>query len=120
MPKECPACGLLKPPSVCVCPGCSFKPERQSEIRVSEGELVERRPEKSNPTREEKQDFWSMALFVDRERGKNGRLAKALYKAKFGEWPRNLLPKAKKPTPDFRSYECSRRIAWSKSRRHAA
>jgi superfamily II DNA or RNA helicase len=120
MPKECPACGLLKPAKISVCPDCGFRSERQSEVRVGEGELVERRRGKAPPTRDDKQDFWSMALFVDRQRGKDGRLARTLYKGKFSEWPSGLRWEPKAPTPEFLSYERSRRIAWSKSRRKAA
>lgn len=120
MPKECPACGVLRPPKVGVCSACGFKAERQSEVRVAEGELVERRSGQAKPTVEDKQLFWSMALFVDGQRGKNGQLAKALYRAKFKEWPRDLVCELKEPTSEFLSYERSRRIAWSKRRRKAA
>jgi superfamily II DNA or RNA helicase len=114
MPKECPACGVLKPPKVGTCPDCGFKAERQSEVSVAEGELVERQLRKGGATFQDKQAFWSMALFVDGQRGKDGRLAKALYRGKFNEWPRDLVCEPKEPTPDFLSYECSRRIAYSK------
>lgn len=116
MPKECPSCGTLMPPKVGACPSCGFKPERQSDIEVQDGELLELRPAKSKPTIQEMQNFWSMALFLDQERGKSGRLAKALYKGKFGVWPRGLQWTLKKPTPEFLSYERSRRIAFSKRR----
>ncbi|GGD50713.1 ATP-dependent helicase [Erythrobacter arachoides] len=120
MPKECLACGVLKPPNAAVCPACGFKAERQSEVRVAEGELVERRPGKGKATFEDKQAFWSMALFVDGQRGKNGKMAKALYRGKFKEWPRDLAWEPKEPTPEFLSYEYSRRIAYHKRRENAA
>lgn len=116
MPQECPSCGMLKAPKVVVCPSCGFKPERQSKIEVEDGALVERRPVKAPATTQDKQEFWSMALFLDRERGKSGRLAKALYKGKFGVWPRDLQWTHQNPTPEFLSYERSRRIALSKMR----
>ena len=40
--------------------------------------------------------------------------------ARRSEWPRGLLGEPKEPTPEFMSYECSRRIAYSKRRRSAA
>jgi hypothetical protein len=55
-----------------------------------------------------------MALWVDDERGKGGRLAKGLYKGKFGVWPRDLRDSRKAPDFEFTSYEKSRRIYWAK------
>lgn len=118
MPKECPSCGTLKAPKVRECPSCGFTPSRQSEIETEEGELQEitRGKAKAKPTMADKQAFWSMARFVDLERGKGGRLAKALYKGKFGVWPQGLDPRPVQPSPEFYSYERSRRIAFAKSR----
>lgn len=117
MPKECGACGALKPPRVRECPHCGFLPERQSDIEPEAGELVElkRGKKKSAPTLTEKQTFWSMAKWVDLDRRKGGRLAKALYKGKFGVWPRGLSDYPIKPDGEFLSYERSRRIAYAKS-----
>lgn len=55
-----------------------------------------------------------MALWVDCDRQKGGRLAKALYKSKFGVWPRGLMDRAIRPDPIFWNYEKSRRIAFAK------
>lgn len=118
LPKECSSCGALKPPKVGQCPHCGFKPERVSEVEVEAGELVEikRGKTKAKATMAEKQAFWSMANYVDRERGKKGKLAKALYRSKFGVWPVGLNPAPVMPTPEFLSYERSRRIAYAKSK----
>lgn len=117
LPRECPSCGAVKPRGVC--PACGFEPKRQSEIEFEEGELVEITGKPKGPTMQDKQKFWSMALAVDRERGKDGRLAKALYKSKFGVWPRGLNDNAIKPDGEFMSYERSRRIAFAKRRERA-
>jgi len=117
MPKECQACGTLKAPKVRECPVCGFTPTRQSDIETEEGELIEiKGGKKSKPTMAEKQAFWSMAGWVDRERGKGGRLRKALYKGKFGVWPQGLQDKIIPPDAAFTSYETSRRIAFAKSK----
>jgi superfamily II DNA or RNA helicase len=115
-PKPCGSCGALKPPKVHVCPKCGFKPERQSEVEVEPGELVEFRAKPPKHDRDAKQKFWSMANYVDRERGKGGRLAKALYKGKFGVWPQGLDASPIKPDGAFLSYEHSRRIAYAKGK----
>lgn len=118
LPKECPSCHGLKAPKIAECPHCGFVPERRSDIETEDGELQEltRGGVKAKATMAEKQAFWSMANHVDRERGKGGRLAKALYKGKYGVWPKGLDPRPVQPTPEFLSYERSRRIAFAKSR----
>lgn len=113
-PKPCPACGTLKKGGAC--PSCGFKPERQSEVEVEAGELVEFRAKPPKHNRDEKQKFWSMAQHVDRDRGKGGRLAKALYRAKFGVWPQGLSNSPIKPDSAFLAYEHSRRIAFAKGK----
>lgn len=116
MPKDCPSCGALKPAKARTCPSCGFQPSRQSDIEVEEGELIELKPKAPKATRDDKQKFWSMAQFVDRQRGKGGRLAKALYRGKFGVWPKDLSSVPIEPDGAFLSYERSRRIAYAKRR----
>jgi hypothetical protein len=79
-----------------------------------DGELVELTGKTKPPTKQEKQEFWSMALHVDHNRGKGGKLAKALYKGKFGVWPQGLENRMKHPDQAFYNYEKSRRIAYAK------
>jgi DNA repair protein RadD len=115
LPKECGSCGLLKPPKVRTCPKCGFEPKRQSDVEVEDGELVELK-RSPKPQKADKQKFWSMACHVDAERGKGGKLAKALYRAKFGVWPKDLSSSPIHPDGEFMSYERSRRIAFAKSK----
>lgn len=114
LPKECSSCGALKPPKVRECPCCGFTPQKQSEVETEDGELIEWKPGKKKFVKADKQDFWSMALWVDRDRGKGGKLAKALYRGKFGVWPSGLDYKVLQPDAEFLSYERSRRIAYAK------
>lgn len=116
MPKECQSCNTLKPPKVSECPCCGFTPTRQSEIEAEEGELVEIKKGKAKPTMADKQAFWSMAIHVDQLRGKAGKLAKALYRGKYNAWPKNLINAPREPSPEFLSYERSRRIAYAKGK----
>jgi superfamily II DNA or RNA helicase len=115
MPQACASCHFVKPPKTPICPSCGFKAERQSEIETEDGKLVEFKKPKA-ATMQDKQEFWSMALYVDRQRQKGGRLAKALYKSKFGVWPKNLNNWTCPPSAQFERYEHSRRIAFAKSR----
>lgn len=114
LPKECGSCHALKPPKVRECPHCGFVPERSSDIETEDGELIEITAQPRKITMQDKQAFWSMALWLDRERGKSGRLAKALYKSKFGVWPRSLSDHPAEPDMAFMAYEKSRRIAYAK------
>jgi len=116
LPKECKSCGFVKPPKTRTCPSCGFAPERFSEIETEDGELIEITAKRRKPTITDKQSFWSMALWLDRERNKGGRLAKALYRSKFGVWPKGVSYLMAEPSPEFMSYERSRRIAFAKSK----
>jgi hypothetical protein len=85
-------------------------------VEAADGDLVEITGRKAKATKAKKQQFWSMALWIDRERNKGGRLAKALYKGKFEVWPRGLDDTPIVPDQAFRSYQKSRRIAYAKSK----
>jgi DNA repair protein RadD len=112
LPKPCINCGALHTGPKC--PACGHV-KTPAQIREAEGELVEITAGKVKTyTKAEKQAFWSMALWVDDERGRGGKLAKGLYKGKFGVWPRDLHDSRKAPDFAFLSYEKSRRIAYAK------
>jgi DNA repair protein RadD len=108
LPKECANCGALV--NGLTCPFCGHERKPQPGIETVNGELVEI-GKKHIPTKAEKQAFWSMALHLDHNRGKGGKLALALYKGKFGVWPRGLEDRMMHPDPAFYNYEKSRRIA---------
>ena len=117
LPKECGQCGFIKPPKTRKCPACGHEAVAQADIDTVDGELVEigsRR--KAEPTMADKQAFWSMALWLDGERGKGGKYALALYKGKFDSWPRGLQDTPKPADQAFMNYEKSRRIRWAKKR----
>ena len=117
-PKDCPKCGALRKGRECF--ACGFVAQRVSELEPEEGELVEVKGRKPKATHDDKQAFWSMALHLDAQRGKGGKLALALYKAKFEVWPRGLQDTHCQPDAAFMSYEHSRRIARSFAKRRAA
>lgn len=116
LPKPCGKCEVLFVGRACPACGAERSPAR---IEEAEGELVEITGRKPKSSTADKQRFWSMALWIDAERGKGGRLAKALYKGKFDVWPRGLSDVTTPPDPAFLAYEHSRRIAYAKRRRAA-
>lgn len=112
LPKECANCAALM--TGIVCPFCGHEVKPSGGVETVDGELVEITGRKAAPSQDDKQRFWSMALSVDAERGKGGKLAKGLYKGKFGVWPRGLRDRLMEPDQAFRNYEHSRRIAYAK------
>ena len=118
LPKECPKCGALRKGRECI--ACGFVAQRISEVEPEAGELVEVKGRKVKATQADKQAFWSMALHLDAARGKGGKLALVLYKAKFDVWPRGLENTLAKPDAAFMAYEHSRRIARSFAKRMVA
>lgn len=114
LPKECTGCGILFTGKVC--PACGRERKAPPGIEAAEGELRKLGAGTKAPTKDEKQRFYSMALWLDRERGRNGKLALGLYKGKFGVWPRGLSHVERAPDAAFLSYEKSRRIAYAKSK----
>lgn len=112
LPKPCNKCETLH--TGLICPACGNERVPVAGVDTVDGELVEITGRKAAATMADKQAFWSMALYLDRERGKGGKLAKGLYKGKFGVWPRGLDYKAIPPSADFYNYEKSRRIAYAK------
>jgi DNA repair protein RadD len=112
LPTPCVACGVLHIGKVC--PSCGHERKPVANIETATGELVELRGKVRPPSAAEKQAFWSMALWLDRERARGGRLAKGIYKGRFGVWPRGLRDTPEPPDTAFLNYEKSRRIAYAK------
>lgn len=111
LPKECPKCSVLRIGRLC--PHCGHEAQ-PPKLDHAQGELVQLSGKRKRATMEDKQRFWSMALWLDRERGKGGRLAKGLYFGKFSVWPRGLDYTPIRPDQKFLDYEKSRRIAYAK------
>lgn len=114
MPKECGGCGILKPAKVSICPACGFKPERQSEIEVEEGELVEITAKKVDRTN--KQKIYSELLWIANERGRSKGWVAHTYRDMTGVWPRGLSEQPITPSPETRSWVRSKDIRWAKRR----
>lgn len=112
LPKPCPACQTLFTGKTC--PACGHERVAVAGVSSADGELVEITSKKAVITMAEKQRFWSMALHLDQRRNKGGKLAMALYKARFDIWPNSLSDTPIAPDPAFMNYEKSRRIAYAK------
>lgn len=117
LPKECGKCGLLKPPRAKLCPYCGFEAKNIEAIESKDAEMVELDGANKKAKKEDKQKWLSMFLGYAQDKGKSWKFVLAMYKNKFGVWPRGLIEDAPLP-PDHevQSYIRSRNIAWAKSR----
>lgn len=123
-PKECPKCHFVRAPKIPACPSCGFKPERQNEVEVREGELIELDARRKKLNREA--DWPEKIAFVRQLRtyaitkGKKEAWVAHTYRHKFGVWPND--PRVKHAGPaagvssEVAAYIQSRNIAFAKRR----
>lgn len=119
LPKECSKCSFLKPAGVHQCPSCGFVPERQSPIEEKAGTLVQlngKRKGKAEATLEERQAFYSMAVWHAQAKGHNPGSAAWKYKDRFGTFPRGLSDRPVAPDSAFLNWVKSRNIARAKAK----
>lgn len=118
LPKECANCAALH--TGLICPFCGHERKPTPGVETVDGELIELTPAKQKATKEDKQKFWGMCLWLARERGYQRGWASHKYKEKFGVWPRGLNDVIGEPDPAFLNWEKSRRIAWAKRKQKEA
>jgi DNA repair protein RadD len=116
-PRECPACKALK--NTHVCPSCGFAPQRQSQLKVRDGELVELDYRKGKTPIGDKQSVYSGLLFYAGSRGYKKGWAAQQYRQAFGVWPRGLAEQPVPPTIEQSQWIKSRQIAFAKGRANA-
>lgn len=116
LPKPCSCCEALH--TGLMCPYCGMRKTLSSGVSTVAGELtaIGVTEDPKPPSKMERQRFWSMALSLDDARGKNGKLARSLFQAKYGAWPNGLRDPRETPDQAFLNYEKSRRIAFAKRR----
>lgn len=116
--RKCKKCGFLIPPRTKACPKCG-------DIPVSEGKKVvtvaaefhEFDKKKIKADKQTKQEFYSGALGLARERGYRDGWAARLYQAEFTVWPRKLEKIPASPSRAVREAEYNwRRDKYAKSR----
>lgn len=103
LPRECLACGCLRPEGVRKCPSCGFESMRPSKIVHADGELREVTPSKVKYTKQQKQEWYSMFLhtykFIHHEKGSRNQISH-WYRKKFGVWPRDMKEYPMEPTAE--------------------
>jgi DNA repair protein RadD len=122
LPKPCGRCGALRPAGVPQCPKCGHitkhledvETNRQLGLKMIKGE------KKKEPTKQDKQQFYSELLgyqLANKMNGKtisDGRIAH-IYKEKFKCWPRGMSDKISSPSNGLTSFIRARNIAYSKA-----
>lgn len=117
LPKECANCAALH--TGLTCPFCGHERKPVAGVETVDGELIELTPKQAKSekaSREEKQRFYGMALWMAQERGYKRGWAANKYREKFDVWPRGLDDVVTKPDQAFLNWEKSRRIAYAKRR----
>lgn len=116
LPKECANCAALTAERIC--PFCGNERKPMSGVDTVEGELVVLGAGKARIyTMGEKQQWWSMSLWLARERGKTRSFSLAMYKSRFGVWPRSMSDDMIPADQEFMNYVKSRQISWAKGKK---
>lgn len=93
---RCPKCGMLWQGKSDTCLACGHARQRRNEVLTLAGEAKEidsatgKPAKKKEPTKQEKQDFYSQALAYAHKKGYAEGWAAHKYQAKFGVFPRSL------------------------------
>lgn len=119
-PKPCPSCKFVRPAGVHECPKCGFAPQRQSDVEVTDGELVRLDRKTRKPaTPDRKQHVYSQLLHVARARGYSPGWVSHKYREMFDVWPRGMKAVEAAPTAELMGWLKSRQIAAAKAREKA-
>lgn len=117
LPKECGICSTLH--TGLLCPFCGHERKPQPGVETVDGELIELTPavvKSEKATMAEKQEFYSMAIWLARQRGYKPGWAANLYRKRFTVWPKTMKDIPKPADQAFLNFEKSTRIAYAKRR----
>lgn len=115
LPKECPMCACLRPPTTNVCPNCGFEAKAVSKVHMLDGELRELDRNKRgivNPI-----EVYGMFKHICNARGYKAGWAFHKSEEYFGHRPTGFdaAPPCE-PSREILRWEKSRRIAYAKGR----
>jgi superfamily II DNA or RNA helicase len=121
LPKACPKCTFLKPPSTAECPACGFKAEAVSKVASVTGELLELgrdgKGKVGSTSTKEKEKFYRELRGYAIAKGYKDGWAYWAYKDRFGVGPSNSFnPIALSPSSATFSYVRHMNIVRAKKR----
>jgi hypothetical protein len=115
LPKECPMCACLRPPTTNVCPNCGFEAKPVNKVHVLDGELRELDRNKRsivNPM-----EVYGMLKHIAHARGYIPGWAFHRATDYFGHRPTGFdAAPPREPSREILNWEKSRRIAYAKAR----
>lgn len=123
LPHECSQCHYMKPAGVYVCPKCGHKPLGGEDVDTDTGRKLKKlggnQPE---PTKAEKQVWWSQIKFYQRQRVSLGKKPVSdawcshTFRERFGEWPNGLSDYPMEITPTVSNFIKHKQIAFAKGK----
>lgn len=114
-PLQCDKCRTLIPPGLRECPACKHRITVRSNVQQVNGRLVEITP-LSAKSLKERQMWYSAWLWHAKQHGLKEGWAAYKYRDKFGEWPKALRVKARKPSEEIRKVLRDERKEYLKSK----
>ncbi|HID4702111.1 TPA: DEAD/DEAH box helicase [Enterobacter cloacae] len=121
LPHECSQCHFMKPAGVYVCPKCGHKPLAGEDIDTDTGRKLKKlEGEQRQPTKAEKQAWWSQIKFYQRQRVSLGKKPVSdawcahTFRERFGEWPNGLSDYPMDITPTVSNFIKHKRISFAK------
>ena len=126
-PKHCSQCKMLLPAETRVCPKCGEIP-KPCMVETIPGKLVKRdgsQPKEKKPKkakRDERQDFWSGLLYIQKEREYRPGWAYRQYRERFPEvtTTRGLHDMLMRPSPAVRKFVQEKRLSYIASKKNEA
>ncbi|MDK9373406.1 DEAD/DEAH box helicase [Lelliottia sp. V106_10] len=123
IPHECPQCHYMKPAGVYVCPHCGYKPIAGDDVDTDTGRKLKKLGKgQQQPTKAEKQAWWSQIKFYQRQRVSQGKKPVSdgwcanTFRDRFGEWPNGLSDFPMEITPTVSNFIKHKQIAFAKQR----
>lgn len=110
---KCPKCGALWPSGSDTCAHCGYVRQNMSMVHAVAGMMEEL---EAGASREEKQRFWSMCKYNEMYRDWTRSRCLAVYKERFGTWPRGLSDEAMTPDLKFENYMKAKLIRYLKGK----
>jgi superfamily II DNA or RNA helicase len=114
LPRACSQCSVLF--AGATCPSCGHQRKPVAGVDIIEADLVEVTRGGHQPSRANRQAFFSMALWLADQRDYKPGWAAHLFKKRFGAFPADLSDERLPADQAFLNYEKSRRIAWAKQK----
>ncbi|MEP9212320.1 DEAD/DEAH box helicase (plasmid) [Enterobacter kobei] len=126
LPHECSQCHYMKPAGVYVCPKCGHKPLGGEDVDTDTGRKLKKLGKNQHqPTKAEKQAWWSQIKFYQRQRVSQGKKPVSdgwcanTFRERFDEWPNGLSDFPMEITPTFSNFIRHKLIAYAKGQEKA-